>query len=146
MKKFLALLLCLMMAFALVACDSKEDKKGNGNLQTVVFRLTVNNSSLFFMGDTATVCCNEMCNRYGSLMKSDYVQMSHHGMGDARPRARNATPEIYDCIAPKFGLLPCKKVSVPQKMELPINQHLASLVGGWENILCSGIRTERIPL
>lgn len=29
MKKFLALLLCLMMAFALVACDSKKDKKSN---------------------------------------------------------------------------------------------------------------------
>ena len=124
----------------------EDPLKGNGNIQSVVFRVTVNGHTLFFMADTATVCCNEMCNRYGATMKSEYVQMAHHGHGDERPRARNATKEIYDMIAPRYGLLPCRANQVAQKLTLPINQYLVELIGGVENLISSGGCEENILL
>lgn len=117
---------------------------GDANIQSVVFRINLNGSSVLIMGDTTTVCCDEMSDRYGSYLKSDYVQMAHHGIEDDRPRARNATKEIYGLIDPSYALLPCLGEQVSYKMRLAVNRYLLELIGGERNLICSGTYSQNI--
>lgn len=112
-------------------------KKGDGNIQSVVFRVSVNGHGIFFMADTSKVCCDEMCKRYGDYLESEYVQMSHHGIGWDGPCARNATEEIYTLIAPTYALLPCNNKHYEEKFDYDINKFLVKLLGGREYVLCS---------
>ena len=95
------------------------------------------------MGDTTSMCCDEMCLRYGSDMKSDIVQMSHHGLSKPTPRAHNATIEIYDIIAPDIALLPCGLGRAPDRLEYEVNAHLASRV---KKLYISGNGTQIVHL
>ncbi len=107
----------------------KNPKRGDGNNLSVVARMEFDSGKSFFvMGDTTTICCDEMCARYGSDMKSDVVQMSHHGLSKPTPRAHNATVEIYDVIAPDVALLPCGLGRAPDRLEYEVNAHLAARV------------------
>lgn len=110
----------------------------DGNTQSVVFRVTVNGHTLLFMADTTSDCCDEMCARYGSWLKSEYVQMAHHGIADERPHAQNATKEIYELIAPTYALLPCSKGQMAGKLANEVNQYLLSIIGGESRVICSG--------
>lgn len=121
-------------------------KKGDRNIQSVVFRVSVNGHSIFFMADTSKVCCDEMCKRYENYLESEYVQMSHHGIGWDGPCARNATEEIYTLISPTYGLLPCNNKHYEEKFDYDINIFLVKLIGGREYILCSAKVHEPIAL
>ncbi|MBE6633972.1 MAG: MBL fold metallo-hydrolase [Ruminococcaceae bacterium] len=120
--------------------------KGNGNIQSVVFRVRINGISMLFMGDTVKLCCDEMSDRYGTYLKSDYVQMAHHGIEDTRPRAQNATKEIYGLIDPDYALLPCEGDRMSAVMKKDVNKYLAQLIGGEQNVICSGKYNKNIPL
>ncbi len=107
----------------------KTPKKGDGNNLSVVAKFTFGSGKTFFvMGDTTTICCNEMCARYGDYLKSDYVQMSHHGLSRETPRARNGTIEIYDMIGADVALMPCSVERSGVRLEYPVNAHLAKNV------------------
>ncbi len=58
----------------------KEDG-GNINNTTLVFRAWVEGQSILFLGDTATERGLTLINTYGDRIKSDIVQMAHHGQG-----------------------------------------------------------------
>ena len=64
MKKFLALLLCILMAFCVVACDKKKDKNssddeegGNSNKpqQTVSFSVSYNSTKIALGADAKAI-------------------------------------------------------------------------------------------
>ena len=103
-------------------------KKGDGNNLSLVFRIDFGKNTFFVMADTTTVCCDEMCRRYGSYMKSDYVQASHHGLSKPTPRAHNATKEIYDAISPEYAFMPCSATRYEVRREYEVNVHLANMV------------------
>lgn len=103
-------------------------KKGDGNTLSLVFKMSFGEKSFLVMGDTTTVCCDEMCRRYGTYMKSDYVQASHHGLSKPTPRAHNATKEIYDTISPEYAFMPCSASRYLVRREYEVNEHLAAMV------------------
>lgn len=103
-------------------------KKGDGNNLSLVFRIALDNRSFFVMGDTTTVCCDEMCRRYGDHMRSDYVQASHHGLSKPTPRAHNATKQIYDAISPEYAFMPCSASRYAVRREYEVNAHLEKMV------------------
>ena len=107
----------------------KNPKKGDGNNLSVVGKFTFGNGKTFFvMGDTTSICCDEMCARYGDFLKSDYVQMSHHGLSKPTPRAHNATIEIYDMIDADVAFMPCSIERSQVRLEYEVNAHLAAKV------------------
>ncbi len=107
----------------------KTPKKGDGNNLSVVAKFTFGSGKVFMaLGDTTTICCNEMCARYGDFLKSDYVQMSHHGLSRETPRARNGTIEIYDTIGADVAFMPCSVERSGVRLEYPVNAHLAKTV------------------
>lgn len=102
-------------------------RKGDMNNLSVVCRITLGKSSFFVMADTTTLCCDEMCRRYGDYMRSDFVQASHHGLSKPTPRAHNATREIYDAISPRYAFMPCSAQRYQVRREYDVNAHLASI-------------------
>lgn len=108
-------------------------KKGDYNIESTVSIFTVKNTTFFFMADTTRVACDEMCARYGETLKSDYVQISHHGIGKTNPNAyeprrENSTQEIYRLIAPDYAFLPCSSAKKDERMAFTVNKYLKSFL------------------
>ena len=67
------------------------------NNSSMVFKLKVNNKSILFLGDTGEESSNKLVKEYGKKLKSDIVQMAHHGQ-------QGATEELYKLVNPKICL------------------------------------------
>lgn len=64
------------------------------NNASTVFRVTMNGTSVLFLGDLGVESGIDLLNKQGANLKSDYVEMAHHGQnGVDRP--------VYEAIAPK---------------------------------------------
>lgn len=115
-------------------------KKGDYNTQSMVSIIKVEDTRFFMMADTVKLACDEMCARYGETLKSDYVQISHHGIGVTRegeyqPRRQNSTKEIYRLIAPDYAFLPCSARRQDERMAFDVNRFLASYL---TTLWCAG--------
>lgn len=114
-----------------------DGKGGDYNVQSVVSIIDIDSTAdlgdrWFVMGDITTVACNEMCYRYGDRMKCDIVQVAHHGLapipGGTNCRRHCATVEIYELINPDIALWPASVEKVAERIELEVNDYLASIV------------------
>ena len=70
-----------------------------GNNTSMVFKLNVNDKSVIFLGDTGKESSEKLLNIHLNDLKSDYVQMAHHGQD-------GATYELYQAIDPDYCLWP----------------------------------------
>lgn len=114
-----------------------DGKGGDYNVMSTVCIIDIDSTAdikdrWFVMGDTTTVACNEMCYRYGDYMKCNFVQVSHHGLSPlptgANCRRHCATIEIYELIDPDIALWPTNAEKVQERIELEVNDYLASIV------------------
>lgn len=69
------------------------------NDSSLVFRLTVDGQKILFLGDTEVAANRVMIPRYGKELKSDVVQVAHHGFV-------SSTEEFYRLIDPQILLWP----------------------------------------
>lgn len=69
------------------------------NNSSMVFKLYVNNKSILFLGDTGEESSKKLIDNYGEKLKSNIVQMSHHGQ-------QGATEELYKLVNPEICLWP----------------------------------------
>ncbi len=76
----------------------------DGNIETMVSRAKLGGQTFLITGDTSKVCVDEMCDRYGTYLKSDIMQVPHHGHNSNRYRARNGTVEFYQLVQPGVAL------------------------------------------
>ncbi len=131
-------ILYTMSDFMPKAIEYESDGKGGDyNVQSMVCIVDIDNTAdnkdrWFAMHDTTTVACNEMSYRYGSYMKCDFVQVSHHGLTElptgANCRRHCATIEIYELINPDIALWPTNAEKVAERSELEVNEYLLSIV------------------
>ena len=61
------------------------------NDTSLVFRVTACGETYMFLGDASETMSGILVNKYGALLKSDIVQVAHHGYG-------GGTKEVYDAI------------------------------------------------
>ena len=74
-----------------------------GNNSSVVMKFIVNNNkSILFLGDTGIESQKKLIARSLYKLKSDYVQMAHHGQG-------GVDEEMYKIISPSICLFPTPK-------------------------------------
>ncbi len=76
----------------------KEDG-GNINNNSLIFRAWVEGQSILFLGDTAVERGLSLIQTYGDDIKSDIVQMAHHGQG-------GVSKVVYDRIAASVRIWP----------------------------------------
>ncbi len=117
----------------------KTIKYDDGNTQTMVAMLDVVSGKdlgdrIFLMGDTVALACDDMSARYGSYLKCDIVQVSHHGLAsdsddpEIYQRRLNSTKEIYTLLDPHIALWPTSIERYEDRMKYSVNRHLASIV------------------
>lgn len=78
---------------------SEEENEGNINDTSCVFRFTIEGQTILFLGDCYINAGSRLLEKYGNNIKSDIVQMSHHGQN-------GVTLEVYKAISPKMCMWP----------------------------------------
>lgn len=80
----------------LSAYNDQMDELSNDlmNDGSVMFRITGSRDSMLFCGDVGKSMTGYLVEKYGEALKSDYVQMGHHGFGG--PDA-----EFYELVDPR---------------------------------------------
>ena len=76
-----------------------EITENAGNEQSMVIKFNTNKSSLLILGDTGVQSSKKLLDTQKDKLKSDIVQMAHHGQA-------GATKELYEAISPKVCLWP----------------------------------------
>ncbi len=69
------------------------------NNSTMITRMSISGQTIMWLGDTETAASEIICDIYGDYLKSDMVQVSHHGYN-------GATIEFYRLISPLFAFWP----------------------------------------
>ena len=82
---------------------------------SLIFRATIDNQTVMFLGDAFIPEGNRLLEKYGKNIKSDIVQMAHHGQN-------GVDKDVYETIKPKLCLWPS-----PQWVFDNINGNLRTL-------------------
>lgn len=92
--------------------------KGDGNLHTMVFRITSNKTGKVFLctGDAGETNQKEIVARYGAAIKCDVMTVPHHGHDSDHYRARNGNKAFVDFANPKVILWPAAKSHYKSKI------------------------------
>ena len=82
--------------------DTADAKNEDSNAQSLVFRMELGNQVILFTAD-ASFSAAKLSARYGEFLKSDILQVPHHGFGSG---SVDAQKEGYGFINPSVCLLP----------------------------------------
>ncbi len=77
----------------------EEILAGQINDSSMIFKVSVESQTILFLGDAYIDQGNKLVEKYGLNLKSDIVQMSHHGQN-------GVTEEVYKIINPALCLWP----------------------------------------
>lgn len=72
------------------------------NHTSSAFRITAGGKTVMILGDCEKPLCNQMASTFGSYLKSDMLQLSHHGFN-------GATLSLYQAIDPDICFWACSK-------------------------------------
>ena len=87
------------IAVEVLGIKNPEITDNAGNEQSMVLKFTTKNSSLLILGDTGEKSSKKLLQSQKEKLKSDIVQMAHHGQN-------GATKELYEAVSPKICLWP----------------------------------------
>lgn len=74
------------------------------NNSTMVTRMTIGDQTIMWLGDIQNEGSNVICDMYGNYIKSDIVQVAHHG-------STGATKELYGLVDPAIAFWPTSSAS-----------------------------------
>lgn len=83
-----------------IGIKNPEITENPGNEQSMVLKINTGKNSLLILGDTGEKSSKKLLDTQKDKLKSDIVQMSHHGQA-------GATEELYKTVNPKICLWPC---------------------------------------
>lgn len=83
----------------ILGIKNPEITKNAFNNSSMVIKMKINNQSILFLGDTGEESGQKLLQKQKEKLKSDIVQMAHHGQA-------GATKEVYKEIQPKICLWP----------------------------------------
>lgn len=73
------------------------------NHTSTAFRITSNGKTIMMLGDCEKTLCQQMADTYGEYLKSDMLQLAHHG-------ANGACLDLYQRIDPAICFWACPRV------------------------------------
>lgn len=112
--------------------DLRQGTFSNYNDSSMVTRLTINGKTVLMTGDAAPPTWQVLIERYGDALKSDYLQVPHHGVQPG------GTIAAYDLIDPDYLLWPAgKSLYDTNLVQTEQSKHLIQMVKP-ENIYLAG--------
>lgn len=94
------------------------------NDQSVVTRILAKTDKVMLPGDAQTIAGDYIVARYGDYLKSNYVQVSHHGSIN-----HPTCLDFYKYVAPTYCLFPGAQSRYNENRKTPENSYLINLVG-----------------
>jgi len=90
-----------------------------GNSQNVTYRVYLEGQSFLMLGDASENNCRMMVEQFGDYMKSDVLQLAHHG-------GYGGTVELYEIADPEYSLLPTTLGGYMSVINSELNQVLVN--------------------
>ena len=116
------------------------------NDTSLVFRVTACGETYMFLGDASETMSGILVQKYGELLKSDIVQVAHHGFG-------GGTKEVYDAIQAPIVFWPiCYEdpgSHTPLYRDPEWSPITREMIRDWATdvyVQCEGTRTLLMPL
>ena len=110
----------------------------NVNDTSTVYKMTYDKGqTIMFLGDAEWVCNEDLVNNCAQLLKSDVVQVGHHGCG-------NVSRECYDIIDAKAYIWQCGEKFWYQDKGEGLNTHNVGLIRYRYYMMSRGIKEENI--
>ena len=97
---------------------------GYRNDQSVVTRIIAKTDKVMLPGDAQAIAGDYIVARYGDYLKSNYVQVSHHGSIN-----HPTCLDFYKYVAPTYCLFPGAQSRYNENRKTPENSYLINLVG-----------------
>ena len=85
--------------FEILLTVTDEEKESNINDTSMIFRTTIDGQTIMFLGDAYIPEGKRLLEKYGDELKSDIVQMAHHGQN-------GVDKDVYEAINPTLCLWP----------------------------------------
>lgn len=111
----------------------------NFNDTSTVIRITVNGKRILFLGDTGDELSNVLIDAYGKNLKSDIVQVAHHGFNGAKKK-------VYELIDAVTVLWPTADYCFAENLNRSANQYLYMQSKTAKEHMISGYGTKSILL
>ncbi|MDE5984903.1 MAG: hypothetical protein K2H13_06600 [Eubacterium sp.] len=111
----------------------------NFNDTSTVIRINVNGKSIMFLGDTGDELSDFLINVYGKNLKSDIVQVAHHGFNGAKK-------EVYELIDAVTVLWPTADYCFEENLNRDANKYLFKESKTAKEHIISGYGTKSIVL
>lgn len=127
------------MEFEVIRVPGQEDAaKMNANDSSVVYKLHYDNlQTLLFLGDGEWVCNRDLLNEPSQALKSDVVQVGHHGCG-------NVSRQCYEQIGAKVYIWQCGKRFWYQESGEGLNTHNVGYIRYRAFMKALGVKNENI--
>lgn len=74
-------------------------KMSQQNDSSLMLRMHVNGQTVLFTGDAEVTASGHLCKMYGNYLKSDILQINHHGYS-------GGTVDLYDLVDPTYTMWP----------------------------------------
>ena len=110
------------------------------NELSIVMRMTVDGQTVLFPGDMEEDASGIVCSMYGDYLKSDIIQISHHGYN-----LSGGTKDFYNLVDPAVILWPTSVNNYTSWRYSEVNQHVLKNLYA-EEILVADRSTKRIFL
>lgn len=90
------------------------------NNSSLIFKMELGGQKIMFLGDSQEIPNDQTAAIFGSALKSDIVQVAHHG-------GLGGTNDIYTAVDPKVALFTTSDEIIPKYMtKFPANSHLVN--------------------
>lgn len=103
------------------------------NDQSLVTRIVATNDKVLLPGDAQTIAGDYLVARYGSFLKSDYVQVAHHGSIN-----HPTCLDFYKVSAPTYVFFPGAQSRYDENKTTPENKYVINLVGARNVYIADG--------
>ncbi len=88
------------------------------NETSLIFKMSLGGQNIMITGDASAMGMNFASVNYGSYLKSDILQMAHHG--------QNGTVQFYSLVDPTYALIPISHVDTNRVTFNEANKWLVS--------------------
>lgn len=119
--------------------DLYPNKFKNFNDTSTVIRINVNGKSILFLGDTGDEMSKNLIHTYGEYLKSDIVQVAHHGFNGAKKK-------VYELIDAVTVLWPTADYCFDDNLKRRANKYLFKKSKTAREHIISGYGTKSIIL
>ena len=113
------------------------------NDSSTVIRMSANGKTVLFTGDCESPASSLLVNMYGSALRSDILQVNHHGYS-------GGTKALFDAIRPSVAMWTTSQAAFDirnsEKWTNTPNKYLVDLVGGTSNVFVADGPCKLLPL